>query len=194
YASAPTVIPGYLALPFSEAAKGTPLRIKLRSQRYAGSHPWEQPSGEVGYSIVTPPKHGVLGPLSGSEVTYTPTGNYAGPDSFTFSARDAKSGYPLSPPAAAVSIVGLTPTISISGAQAEQVVGTSAQLTALVGNDTGGVEWQASAGTLSVQGLEGQLGLYQAPAQPPPGGTVTITAWLRDDPEVSAQQTIRIVL
>ncbi|PIQ72993.1 hypothetical protein COV86_00005, partial [Candidatus Roizmanbacteria bacterium CG11_big_fil_rev_8_21_14_0_20_35_14] len=40
------------------------------------------------YSIVTSPSHGTLGEISGNKVSYTPTANYNGSDSFTFKAND----------------------------------------------------------------------------------------------------------
>jgi Big-like domain-containing protein/PASTA domain-containing protein len=42
-------------------------------------------------SIIAAPGHGSLGTISSGSVTYTPTGTYAGPDSFTFKASDGKS-------------------------------------------------------------------------------------------------------
>ncbi|MDB6056434.1 MAG: repeat-containing protein, partial [Verrucomicrobiales bacterium] len=39
-------------------------------------------------SIVVGPTHGTLSPLSDGSFTYTPTGNYVGPDSFTYTAND----------------------------------------------------------------------------------------------------------
>jgi hypothetical protein len=84
-----------------------------------------------------------------------------------------------------------TPTVSINGAQAEMIAGTSVTLAAAVSNDSGGVEWSASAGSLTAEGPEKSR--YQAPAEPPPGGVVTVTARLKDDPLISAQQAIRII-
>ena len=40
------------------------------------------------YSIVSGPAHGSLNTLVGNSVTYTPSANYNGPDSFTFQASD----------------------------------------------------------------------------------------------------------
>ena len=48
----------------------------------------ETPSNQLTFSIVAPPQHGTLGSISGNQVTYTPTGHYNGPDSFTFAATD----------------------------------------------------------------------------------------------------------
>jgi len=42
------------------------------------------------YSKVTNPSHGTLGAISGTQVTYTPSSNYNGSDSFTFKANDGK--------------------------------------------------------------------------------------------------------
>ena len=40
------------------------------------------------YTIVTQPQHGTLGTLNGNTVVYMPTGEYSGPDSFTFRVND----------------------------------------------------------------------------------------------------------
>ena len=42
-------------------------------------------------SIVAAPGHGSLGSINAGSVTYTPTGTYAGSDSFTFKASDGKA-------------------------------------------------------------------------------------------------------
>jgi hypothetical protein len=42
------------------------------------------------YSVLTPPSHGTL-TGTGSLLTYTPSANYSGPDSFTFKANDGNS-------------------------------------------------------------------------------------------------------
>jgi lysyl oxidase/Big-like domain-containing protein len=87
---------------------------------------------------------------------------------------------------------GLTPAISISGAQSQMTAGTGVELTASVSNDSGGVDWSVSGGgTLSPEGTEGLKSLYTAPSA---AGTVTITARLRDRPTVSAQQVIAVAL
>ena len=45
--------------------------------------------GALTYTIVTGPTNGTLGTVSGNQVTYTPTGNYNGPDSFTFKVTES---------------------------------------------------------------------------------------------------------
>jgi len=79
-----------------------------------------------------------------------------------------------------------TASLSISGAQEEMIVGTGVTLTAVLGDDSGGVEWTVSAGTIT---HEGSTALYIAPASP---GTVTVSAHLKDAP-VSVQKVIRVV-
>jgi hypothetical protein len=44
--------------------------------------------GQLIYQITIQPQHGTLGPITGNQVTYTPTGNYNGPDSFQFTVKD----------------------------------------------------------------------------------------------------------
>jgi uncharacterized repeat protein (TIGR02543 family) len=41
------------------------------------------------YLIATVPAHGTLSAITSNRVTYTPSANYSGPDSFTFTARDS---------------------------------------------------------------------------------------------------------
>src|SRR5271166_184040 len=190
YAAAPTVIPGFDAE--SETVSVTApqsLTVHLHARAY-------EDTATPSYSIASPPQHGSLGQLEGDQVTYTPDPGYAGADSFSFAARDPNSPFPEDPALATVSVtVGSAPpppAISLSGGQAAMVAGTSVPLTAHVVGDTGNVEWEASAGTISSEGEPDGEGLYRAPAAPPPGGTVTITARLQDDPTVSAQETIAI--
>jgi Bacterial Ig domain len=62
------------------------------------------------------------------------------------------------------------PSVAVSGAPSSMIAGTSVQLSALVMNDSPGVTWSASEGTIT------PAGLYTAPQSPPAGGTVVITA------------------
>jgi Lysyl oxidase/Bacterial Ig domain len=88
--------------------------------------------------------------------------------------------------------IGTAASISVSGAQAQMTAGTSVQLTANAAHATGGVEWEASAGTIAPEGAGARNSVYTAPSQPPPGGTVTITARLQNDHAVSASLSITI--
>ncbi|MFH1198699.1 MAG: S8 family serine peptidase [Candidatus Omnitrophota bacterium] len=45
------------------------------------------------YEVVVAPAHGVLIGLPSANVTYTPTSNYAGSDTFTYKAKDSKGAY-----------------------------------------------------------------------------------------------------
>lgn len=188
YAKTPTIIPGFDAEAQTvnlNEGEGTTVSLLARSYE---DHATPQ------YTVVSQPQHGVLGEVKGSQVTYTPGAGYSGTDSFTFSARDPTSQFPEHPAVATVSIAvkSMQPTISISGTQAEMTAGTSVELSATVANDTGGVEWQASAGTLTPGGPGEEESLYKAPPEPPEGGKVTVTARLKDDPAVSDTQTIAI--
>jgi hypothetical protein len=62
------------------------------------------------------------------------------------------------------------PSVTIEGAPASMVAGTSVQLSAHVTNDSPTVTWKVSAGSITTGGL------YTAPAEPPAGGVVTVTA------------------
>ncbi len=49
----------------------------------------EDPDGdEITFQIVTDPSNGVVGPVKGDRVTYTPEAGFAGDDSFTYTASD----------------------------------------------------------------------------------------------------------
>src|SRR5262249_51560872 len=41
------------------------------------------------FAVASPPSHGTLSVVAGNTVTYTPAHDYAGPDSFTYTATDA---------------------------------------------------------------------------------------------------------
>lgn len=187
YKYLPYTLAGYVASPVSTPQTGVAKSIPLASTTYGA------PAARS-FRILTPPAHGTLSQavganFSGSTVTYTPKAGYKGSDSFTYGAvttTGLQAGYPVSPSAAAVTLAGNTVSVAISGAPATLVAGTSAQLGATVANAPGGVTWSASAGTVS------PAGLYVAPATPPAGGSVTITARSTENPDVSATATVGI--
>ncbi len=144
------------------------------------------------FEIVTPPAHGTLSQTTGSgfttpTVTYTPTAGYTGSDSFTYVARDASSAFPTSgfEPTGTVSIRAAEASVTISGAPASLMAGTSVQLSG-VSNQAGGVTWSTTAGTILPSGL------LVAPAEPPAGGTLTVRATSVAVPSISAQAVIAI--
>jgi Bacterial Ig domain len=77
------------------------------------------------------------------------------------------------------------PGVSIEGAPASMLAGTSISLNAVVRNDSSPVIWEASRGSITSGGL------YTAPSTA--GGTVTITARLSDDRSVGEQRIITIL-
>jgi hypothetical protein len=189
YSTAPVTIPGFDALPQSaETTEGQPKTLTLSATA------WEEAGVTLSYTIVSPPEHGTLLPAGGASFTYTPTVSYSGADHFTFSAGDPNSPFPRHPAIATVSlnVIGSQhqppphPSVQIAGAPASMIAGTSVQLTAATSNDGSGVNWYASAGSISSGGL------YTAPAQPPAGGAVTIVASLADGAAVDTR-TIAIV-
>jgi hypothetical protein len=193
YTTSPVIIPGFNALPaqFGTAAGGAHT-VTLTSKAF-------KDAATPTYKIVSGPAHGTLGAVSKNQVTYTPAAGYSGPDSFTFAASDPSSPFPRSPAVATVSI-GVNapppaPGIAIATAPSTLVAGTSGPLSAVVSNDTGGVEWSATEGaTVAPEGTEGLTASLKAPGEPPAAGTVTVTASLRDDPEVRAQATVAVAL
>jgi len=183
YATKPTIIPGF-------DATGQVLSVPAKEARtiILTSTAWDD-AGAPRYTILGDPQHGTLSALSGGHVLYTPEAGYAGPDAFTFAAADPNSPFPNSPATATVSIEVAKPpqpSVTIEGLQEEMIVGTGVTLTAVVGQDSGGVEWSTSGGTIT---HEGSTALFLAPASPT---TVTVTARLKDA-SVSAQRVIRVV-
>ena len=171
YATEPTIVSGFDALPQAVSTPvGEPVTITATSTRWEREY---EPIGRPDYAIVSQPRHGTLTPISRTgQVTYTPEAGYVGPDSYTFSASDPNSEFPRNPEVATVSIAVGTPapSVAISGAPAEMIAGTSVQLSALLSNDSPGVTWSASSGSITSGGL------YTAPAEPPIGGAVVIAA------------------
>lgn len=192
-----STIPGYNALPVGpiSTVEDTAVGVTLATETFGSP-------GSRRFEIVTPPSNGTLSRATGvsfssPNLTYTPDPGYTGPDSFEYIARDNSSAYPLNPTRAAASIdVGavLDPAVAISGAPASLIAGTSAQLTATVTDAPPGVTWSvdgvvggnATVGTITVGGL------YQAPAAPPAGGSVTVRAALAGDPTVFDDVSIGI--
>ena len=145
YSKTSTVIPGFDAKPQLALVNEDEVRpLTLTSTAYGDA-------ATPLYTVLSPPEHGTLGEVEGGTVTYTPALGYSGGDSFTFSARDPNSPFPVHPAVATVSIsvASLKPGISISGAPAQITAGTSVQLAATVANDSGGVEWESSAGVIT---------------------------------------------
>ncbi len=188
YSKTATVIPGFDAQPQLVSVNEDEARTLTLT---AGAY---QDAATPAYAILTEPEHGTLSDVEGDRVTYTPAPGYSGSDSFTFAARDPNSTFPVHPAVAPVSIsvASLKPSVSISGAVTQMIAGTSLQLSATVANDTGKVEWEASAGVITPEGPDGRRSLYTAPSQPGTGETVVITARLGDDGAVTDERTIAI--
>ena len=190
FANTPTTIPGFDAEAQTDSAKeGETKTLTLTARSYADH-------ATPVYTILSKPQHGALGEakLKEGKLTYAPEPGYSGSDSFTFSAHDSSSAFPEQPAVASVSIADAStrPNVSISGAQAAMTAGTSVALSATVANDSGAVEWEASAGTLTPEGAGGRTAIYTAPSTPPAGGTVSVIARLQDNRAVSDERTITI--
>lgn len=199
YATTPTIIPGYDALAQALSTEvGQAKIVTLTAQAWRGEENGqrEEKLPAPAYTILEAPAHGKLTALAGGQATYVPEPGYSGPDSFVFSAADPNSPFPTSPARATVSIdVGQAPqpSVSIGGAPASMIAGTSVTLSAMVAAAGGGVEWSASGGSFTAEGAGGMTDDFVAPAEVPPGGTVTITARLNDDRAIDDQRTIAIV-
>ena len=193
YAEKPTIIPGFDAQAQTTGADiGQPVTVTLESKEFKSSKRKDLTTPT--YTIVSQPAHGTLsqrGALEkgGDQVTYTPQAGYRGLDSFTFDAADPNSEFPRNPAVATVSIdVGegqFQPSVAIEGAPTSMIAGTSVQLAAKVANDGPGITWEASVGSITAGGL------YTAPSEPPPGGTVLVSAHGEDG--AADQRTIAIL-
>jgi hypothetical protein len=75
--------------------------------------------------------------------------------------------------------------VAIAGAPSSMIAGTSVQLSTIVRNENIGVTWNASAGSITSGGR------YIAPSEPPPEGTVQITA--RSQTGAHDQRTLMIL-
>ncbi len=192
YAFRSAVVPGYRARPVTAAQGGGPVRVTLRADAF-------DPSGKPRFRILTAPAHGSLSravgsPFADPALVYTPEPGYRGSDTFTYSARDDASDYPLEAPAAAVTIAGASPVVAITGAPAGLTAGTGIRLTAGLTDGSGGVTWSVDGieGGDAAHGTIGPDGVYQAPATPPPGGAVTIRATSVATPDAWSEVRIAI--
>jgi hypothetical protein len=188
YATQPTIIPGFDAqAQTAHTRAGEPETMTLTSKA------WSDPSTPT-YTIVSSPAHGAVTAVAPDRVTYTPAPGYAGPDSFTFSADDPNSRFPLHPSVATVAIditatatgaSNLSPaaTVVIDGAPSSMIAGTRVQLSSVLTNCFG-VTWTASAGSITSGGR------YTAPTESPAAGTAVVRASC--GVSAQAERTIRI--
>lgn len=180
FAAAASVIPGFAARPVGvNVLPSVPQTVTLDAATFG------QNLGDPQFKIVSPPTRGTLSQavgqaFSGAQLTYTPSAGFNGTDSFTYVALNPNSEFPRNPAQATVILTGSAagPTVAISGAPASMLTGTSVQLTATVTGDPPAVEWRVNGvlGGTTATGTITTLGLYSAPATPPPGGTVAIRA------------------
>jgi hypothetical protein len=181
FATSSSTIPGYRALPVDAGVVSAagPTTINLATQSFGST------LGARAFRIIVPPRRGRLsqpgGPtFSASSVVYTPDPGWVGPDSFTYEVRDSASAFPRYSANAAVTlnVGGVSPSVALSGAPASMTAGTSARLFANVIADNPRVGWLIdgiSGGSPQVGNVD-STGLYLAPAQAPPSGSVTIRA------------------
>jgi hypothetical protein len=181
FAAGSTTIPGYRALPVNAGVVNAsgPTTIGLATQSFGSG------LGTRAFRIIAPPRHGTLNQASGPtfstpSLVYTPDPGWVGPDSFSYEVRDSANTFPRYPANAAVTlnVGGVSPSVSLSGAPASMVAGTSVRLFASVFADNPRVDWTIdgiSGGSAQVGSVDG-FGLYRAPAQAPTSGNVTIRA------------------
>lgn len=93
-------VPGWVASSGTVNAARPPTTILLGAQQYANS-------GLAAFKIESAPKHGRLTSAPGApayQFIYTPNLGFEGTDTFTFSARDPSSPFPLHSPVATVTV------------------------------------------------------------------------------------------
>ncbi|MFC5450589.1 Ig-like domain-containing protein [Paenibacillus aestuarii] len=96
------------------------------------------------YAIGTGPAHGTLSAVNGANVTYTPEEDYAGPDSFTFTAGDGKA-------TSAPAVVSITVTqgnrAPVAASQSVDTGVNQSKLITLAGTDADGDNLTYAIGT-----------------------------------------------
>lgn len=195
FADTASVIPGFTAQPVSitNVVPGQAMQVSLSATSFGAVSP-----GNRRFRITSAPSHGTLDQsvgtaFTGAAVTYTPAAGYSGPDSFSYVAADASSGFPRVPAPAWVTLAPsvATASVAISGAPARLVAGTSVQLVATVVGDPPTVQWRVNGivGGTAATGVISSTGLYTAPDVPPAGGSVTISA---SSASASSQVTVVI--
>ena len=107
--------------------------------------------------------------FTNTSVVYTPFPGWVGPDRFTYTVRNSSASFPRYPAPAAVTlnVGGVFPNVSISGAPATLLAGTSARLLATVIAEEPNVRWTVDgvdSGSATRPGPSTRTGLYQAPA------------------------------
>jgi hypothetical protein len=105
-------------------------------------------NGTLTYAVASPPTHGTVA-ISGAVATYTPTANFAGSDSFTFTASNGSVSN-----AAKVSITVL-PAVPVASNQTVTVTYNTAQAITLSATSTGltyAIVAQPANGTLTLTG------------------------------------------
>jgi len=93
-------VPGWYASSATVKATRTQTTILLGAARFGGA-------ASAAFKIESPPRHGSLAQAPGApayQFVYTPASGFAGTDSFTFSARDPASAFPVHPPVATVNV------------------------------------------------------------------------------------------
>jgi hypothetical protein len=93
----------------------------------------DTPAASLTYIIVAGPSHGTVSPGTGPGRTYTPTGNYNGPDSFTFKINDGTADSNVATVSITVNAVNDAPT---ADAQSVSTNEDTPKAITLTGSDT----------------------------------------------------------
>ncbi len=129
--------------------------------------------------------------IIGGSATYTPEAGFSGNDHFTYVAKDSTSEFPRHPfEASATVTVGAgspKPEVTITGAPSGVTVGTTATLTAKASDDSSGIVWSTTAGSIKSE-ASGETATLQAPLSPE---EIKVTAALRDG-KASATREIAV--
>jgi hypothetical protein len=129
------------------------------------------------YEIAVGPTHGSLGTVTGNKVTYTPTGDYNGPDSFTYKAKDAALYSNTATVSITVNAVNDAPTIGVLSTSVSVDEGSSATNTGTWGDvDGDNVIVSSNLGAVTMQPLKSWSWGYT-----PPDGPTAASVFLSAD-------------
>lgn len=103
------------------------------------------PANTLTYSIVDGPAHGTLSAISGNQVTYTPSADYNGADSFTFKVNDGNGDSNVATVSITVNAINDAPVITIPA----PLTTTTCQPLAITGVSVADVD--AGTGQLTVE-------------------------------------------
>jgi hypothetical protein len=134
------------------------------------------------FTIVTPPAHGSLSPISNTtatsaQVTYSPNANYNGPDSFTFQADDGKGGTSIGTVTITVTAVNDAPTFNLGANPVTSLEDSGAQsIAAYASSINAGPTADEAGQAVTFTVTNDNNALFSVQPAIAPNGTLTYTA------------------